>query len=174
MCGRSCWKTILTYLELDGFLEQGTPFYAGYSLRPASGGWDDVYAAFDPDRADFLRRVLASGKEGRIWTGVDPDAVPGEERDRVIKALDYLEQRGLVEVKVADVRQRFTLREQPPSLDGLRDRLAERFDRREQSEAEREISESSPSSSTMAARCRRSSATSARPAPIRAGTVRIA
>src|SRR5205823_387520 len=33
-------KTILTYLELDGFLEQGTPFYAGYSVRPASGEWD--------------------------------------------------------------------------------------------------------------------------------------
>src|SRR3954451_14102252 len=96
-------KTILTYLELDGFLEQGTPFYAGYGVRPASGEWDDVYAIFDPDRADFLRRVLASGKEGRIWTGVDPDAVPGEERERVIKALDYLEQRGLVELKVTDV-----------------------------------------------------------------------
>src|SRR6185437_1690967 len=37
----------------------------------------------------------------------------------------------------ADVRQRFTLLKQPPSLDELRDRLAERFDRREQSEAER-------------------------------------
>ena len=71
-------KTILTYLELDGFLEQGTPFYAGYSVRPASGEWDDVLATFDPERADFLRRVLASGKQGRIWTGVDPDAVPGE------------------------------------------------------------------------------------------------
>ena len=55
-------KTILTYLELDGFLAQGTPFYAGYSVRPTSGEWDGVYAAFDPDRADFLRRVLASGK----------------------------------------------------------------------------------------------------------------
>ena len=35
-------KTILTYLELDGVLEQGTPFYAGYSVRPSSGEWDDV------------------------------------------------------------------------------------------------------------------------------------
>jgi ATP-dependent DNA helicase RecQ len=130
-------RTILTYLELDGFLEQGTPFYAGYSVRPASGEWDGVYAVFDPDRADFLRRVLASGQVGRVWTGVDPDAVPGEERERVVKALGYLEQRGLVELKVADVRQRFTLLKQPPSLDGLRDRLAERFDRREQSETER-------------------------------------
>ena len=41
-------KTVLTYLELDGVLEQGTPFYAGYSVRPASGEWDDVFATFDP------------------------------------------------------------------------------------------------------------------------------
>jgi ATP-dependent DNA helicase RecQ len=81
--------------------------------------------------------VLASGKEGRIWTGIDPDAVPGEERDRVVKALGYLEQQGLVELKVADVRQRFTLLQLPSALDELRDGLAGRFDRREQSEAER-------------------------------------
>ena len=102
-------KTILTYLELDGLLEQGTPFYAGYSVRPAGGALDDVLAGFDADRADFLRRVVASGKAGRIWTSVDPDAVPGEQRERVVKALGYLEERGLVELKVADVRQRFTL-----------------------------------------------------------------
>jgi ATP-dependent DNA helicase RecQ len=130
-------KTILTYLELDGFLLQGTPFYAGYSVRPVSGEWDDVYATFDDDRADFLRRVLASGKEGRIWTSIDPDAVPGERRERVIHALGYLDQQGLVELKVADVRQRFTLIEQPASLDELRDRLAERFERREESETAR-------------------------------------
>jgi ATP-dependent DNA helicase RecQ len=130
-------KTILTYLELGGFLHQGTPFYAGYNVRPTGGEWNDVLAGFDPDRADFLRRVLASGKQGRSWTAVDPNAVPGEERERVVRAIDHLEQQGLVEVKVADVRQRFTLVDQPPSLLELRDRLAERFERRERSEAER-------------------------------------
>jgi ATP-dependent DNA helicase RecQ len=40
-------------------------------------------------------------------------------------------------LKVADVRQRYTLLQQPPSREERRDRLAERFDRREQSEAER-------------------------------------
>jgi ATP-dependent DNA helicase RecQ len=130
-------KTILTYLELDGLLTQGTPFYAGYSVRPVSGEWDDVYAVFDAERAEFLRRVLASGKEGRSWTGIDPGAVPGEKRERVVTALGYLEERGLAELKVADVRQRFTLLKHPPSLEELRDRLAERFDRREQSETER-------------------------------------
>ena len=106
-------------------------------MRPTSGEWEDVFANFDAGRADFLRRVLASGKEGRIWIGIDPEAVPGEARDRVVSALGYLEQQGLAELKVADVRQRFTVLERPPSHDELRDRLAGRFDRREQSEAER-------------------------------------
>ena len=133
-------KTILTYVELDGYLEQGTPFYAGYAVRPLSGSFDDVFAAFDPDRAAFLRRVLASGREGRSWTTVDPAASAealGEERDRIVAALGYLEQQGLVELKATDVRQRYTLRARPPSLGELCDTLAGRFDRREQAEAER-------------------------------------
>src|SRR6185312_2684403 len=64
-------------------------------------------------------------------------AVAGEQRERVVIALGYLEDQGLIELKVADLRQRFTLLEQPPSLQGLHDRLAERFDRREQSETHR-------------------------------------
>jgi ATP-dependent DNA helicase RecQ len=130
-------KTILTYLELDGFLEQGTPFYAGYSVRPASVEWDDVYATFNASRAQFLRRVIASGKEGRVWTSINPEGVPGQGRERVVKALGYLEQQGLVELKVADIRQRFSLLRQAPSREELCDRLAKRFNRREQSEAER-------------------------------------
>jgi ATP-dependent DNA helicase RecQ len=133
-------KTILTYVELDGYLTQGTPFYAGYAVRPLSDSFDDVFAGFNAERADFLRRVLASGKTGRTWTTVDPEAsaeVLGEERERIVAALGYLEQQGLVELKATDVRQRYTLLAQPPAIEELRDALAARFDRREQAEAER-------------------------------------
>jgi ATP-dependent DNA helicase RecQ len=133
-------KTVLTYIELDGFLEQGTPFYAGYSVRPTTESFEDVYAEFDDARAGFLRRLVASGKIGRTWTSIDPDessVALGEERSRIVAALVHLEQRGLVELKAADVRQRYTLLARPDSLDELRDRLAERFDRREQAETER-------------------------------------
>jgi ATP-dependent DNA helicase RecQ len=133
-------KTILTYVELDGYLAQGTPFYAGYAVRPLSDSFDEVFAGFNAERADFLRRVLASGKTGRTWTTVDPQASAealGEERDRIVAALGYLEQQGLVELKATDVRQRYTLLAQPPAIEELRDALAARFDRREQAEAER-------------------------------------
>jgi ATP-dependent DNA helicase RecQ len=133
-------KTVLAYLELDGYLRQGTPFYAGYSLRPAGDSLDEVYAAFDPARAEFLRRLVATGKTGRSWTTLQPDeaaAELGEERSRIVAALGHLEERGLVELKPADVRQRFTLLACPDSTDALIDALLERFERREQAETER-------------------------------------
>ncbi len=133
-------KTVLTYLELDGFLRQGTPFYAGYSFRPVTGSFEDVVAAFDVDRADFLRRLVASGNTGRVWTGLDPEVCAqalGEDRSRIVAALGHLEQRGLIELRVADVRQRYTILARPDSTVELLDRLAERFALREQAEARR-------------------------------------
>ena len=133
-------KTILTYLELSGFLRQGTPFYAGYGVRPVGDSFDEAFAGFDDARAGFLRRLIASGKTARVWTTIDPDASAaalGEERGRVVAALDYLEQQGLVEVKPADARQRYTVLQQPPSPDALLDELVERFERREQAETDR-------------------------------------
>ena len=133
-------KTILTYLELDGLLLQGTPFFAGYSLRPISGSFGDLFAAFDAPRAGFLRRIVESGKTGRVWTTLDPDEVAGalgEQRSRIVAALDYLETRGLVELKAAEARQRFTLLTRPDSLSELCDRLVERSERREQLETAR-------------------------------------
>lgn len=133
-------RTILTYLSLDGFLRQGTPFYAGYSFRPTGESFEEVFAAFDPGRADFLRRLVSSGKTGRSWTSLDPDdaaVVMGVERGRIVAALGHLEQRQLIELRAADARQRFTVVGRPSSLEELLERLVERFDRREQAETER-------------------------------------
>ncbi len=133
-------RTVLTYLELDGLLRQGTPFYAGYKVRPLEGSLDDLVAGFDESRSDFLRRVFESGKTGRTWTTIDPEASAaalGAARSRIVAALDYLDQQGLAEIRAADVRQRYTLLQQPPSLDELVDEVAARLQRREQSETSR-------------------------------------
>jgi ATP-dependent DNA helicase RecQ len=133
-------KTVLTYLELDGILRQGTPFYAGYRLRPVAGSLDEVIDRFDSARADFLRRVVAAGKTGRTWTSIDPEATAasvGEERGRILAALEYLEQQGLVELQGAEARQRYTLLMRPASTETLLDQLTDRFERREQAETSR-------------------------------------
>ncbi|HLM34845.1 MAG TPA: ATP-dependent DNA helicase RecQ [Gaiellaceae bacterium] len=134
-------KTVLTYLELDGLLRQGTPFYAGYRLRPLGElSLDGIVTRFDEKRADFLRRLIDTGKTGRTWTTLAPDdaaAALGEERRRIVAALEYLDEQGLVELQPAEVRQRYTLVAHPESEDTLVDRLLERFVRRERAETQR-------------------------------------
>src|SRR5436190_6769154 len=51
-------RTALTYLELDGVVKQGTPYYASYRLRPVDQSLEAVVSRFDESRADFLRRLI--------------------------------------------------------------------------------------------------------------------
>jgi ATP-dependent DNA helicase RecQ len=134
-------KTVLTYLELDGVLRQGTPFYAGYRLRPlGDASLEGVFARFDEARAGFLRRLIATGKTGRTWTTLAPDdaaATLGEDRRRILAALEYLDEKRLIELQPADVRQRYTVLARPDSDAELVERLLERFARRECAETDR-------------------------------------
>jgi ATP-dependent DNA helicase RecQ len=133
-------RTALTYLELDGVLRQGTPFYAGYRLRPTGESFEAVYRRFDESRAGFLRRLIASGKTGRTWTTIEPDAAASalrEPRGRIVTALEYLDEQGLIELQAAEVRQRYTVLARPDCENDVIERLLARFVRRERSETER-------------------------------------
>ncbi|HET6174666.1 MAG TPA: RecQ family ATP-dependent DNA helicase [Gaiellales bacterium] len=134
-------KTLLTYLELEGLLRQGTPFYAGYRVRPlGDDDFEQVFARFDDARASFLRRVIAAGKQGRVWVTLAPDEVAaalGEERARVVSALGYLDDQGLAELQPAEPRQRYAVLAAPSDRAALLDGMAARFDRREQAEIDR-------------------------------------
>ena len=124
-------RTALTYLELDGVVKQGTP--VDQSLEA-------VISRFDESRAGFLRRLIESGKAGRTWTTIAPEATAstlGEERSRIVAALEYLDRQGLIELQAAEVRHRYTVTRYPDSEGGAVARLLERFARRERSEIER-------------------------------------
>ena len=134
-------KTLLTYLELEGLLRQGTPFYAGYRMRPlGEAGFDELFARFDPARSAFLTRVVAAGKQGRVWTTLAPDDVAaalGEDRSRIVSALGYLDDQGLVELQPAEPRQRYAVLAVPDDRSVLAGELLARFERREQAEIDR-------------------------------------
>ena len=134
-------RTLLTYLELEGLLRQGTPFYAAYRLRPAGDGdFDDLLVRFDPARSSFLRRVIGAGKQGRVWVTLAPEDVAlelGEDRSRIVAALGYLEDQGLAELQPAEARQRYSVLTEPLDLPALVDATAARFERRERAEIAR-------------------------------------
>jgi ATP-dependent DNA helicase RecQ len=132
-------RTALTYLELMGVLRQGTPFYAGYRLRLREALLQ-VAARFPADRARFVERVFAEAKKGREWYTLDPAAAAGslgEERDRIVRMVDYLAQEGLAEVQATDARQRYTRLTDGVEVEALAEELEARFARREEMEVGR-------------------------------------
>ena len=89
-------KTLLTYLELEGVLHSTGPFYTEFKFQPLAAS-AEILKKFDADRADFLRSVLQLAKKGRTWFSLDADAASralGQPRERIIAALDYLEEQG--------------------------------------------------------------------------------
>jgi len=132
-------RTALTYLELLGTLHQGTPFYAAYEVRPLLDT-AEIAARFEGERAQFITAIFAAARKGRIWYALDPQKVAdalAQPRERVTRALEYLEQQGWAEVRVAEVRQRYRRLRPSEDAGALAGELARRFEARERSELAR-------------------------------------
>jgi ATP-dependent DNA helicase RecQ len=132
-------RTALTYLELLGVLHQGTPFYAGYRFRPTCTP-SELIAPFTGEPAQFLAELLRHAKRGRTWLSFDPEALAStlaQPRERIVRALEVLEERGLGVLESSDVRHRFTRSAAAPELESLVAELRARFERREANEIER-------------------------------------
>ena len=132
-------RTLLTYLELDGYLEGGTPFYSTYQFKPLLSS-QEILAQFDDDRRKFLTDLFRLAKKGKIWLTIDSQQAAVKldvDRQRIVKALDYLAEQGLIELKVAGVRNRYRRLKKPGDLDDLAADFYGRMTSREQREIAR-------------------------------------
>ncbi len=132
-------NTLLTYLELEGVIRATAPFYTEYKLAFRTS-LDDILARFDARRADFLRRVFTTGKQGRVWLTLKPiDAAHqlNEDRLRILNAISYLEQQALIEIQVAGVRQGYRIENRPEAAEPLIERIHAQFRVREQRDIQR-------------------------------------
>ncbi len=132
-------RTLLTYLELDGYIEGGTPFYENYQFKPLVTSLE-ILARFDGERREFVRGLLKQSQKKKIWFEIDVNRVAKKlnaDRQRVIRALDYLAELQLLEVKVTGVRHRYRRLKQPAQVADLAAELYERQLRRESHELQR-------------------------------------
>jgi ATP-dependent DNA helicase RecQ len=132
-------RTLLTYLELEGVLRQGTPCYATYQIQPLEE-LAGILGRFQGERSQFLRDIFAQAKRGRTWFTLDPDAAAlalEQPRSRIMAAIQYLEDQGWVTIRASDVRAQFERTDQPVDEAALEALLIERFSRRENNDLER-------------------------------------
>jgi ATP-dependent DNA helicase RecQ len=134
-------RTALTYMELAGVLKQGTPRYAGYEFRPTPGNSpESIAAAFPGAAGEMVKNLFAAAKMGRIWRSLNPDdaaAALAVERSRIVRALEVMEERGLIELRVSDARQTYTRCNASDDAAKLAADLTDRFITREAGEIRR-------------------------------------
>jgi ATP-dependent DNA helicase RecQ len=132
-------RTLLTYLELDRYLDEGTPYYADYSFQPIVSSVD-ILARFDGERRQFLSRLLAQASKRRSWFSInleDSARHLGCARERIVKALDWLGEQQLLKVEVAGVRNCFRRLREPIDRSALAAELHARLLNRERAELAR-------------------------------------
>ena len=136
-------RTAMTYLELEGVLRQGTPFYAGYALKPLQPV-EVIVGQFKGEPARLVADLFAHADRGKskaaMWYRFNPDDMAetlGQERKRIVRALEVLEERGLVEMTASDARQRYTLLKPDADISELATELTQKFVQREQQEVKR-------------------------------------
>jgi ATP-dependent DNA helicase RecQ len=132
-------RTALTYMELLGILRQRTPFYGSYRIKthiPVR----EIVGKFEAERARFIADIFRHSREGRTWYTLDigrASQTMKEDRSRLVRALEYLEQQGWVELDAAELRHQYSFVQRASSVEDLIADLTDRFHRREQREVQR-------------------------------------
>jgi ATP-dependent DNA helicase RecQ len=126
-------RTLMVYLELEGYLEGGTPFYSVYQFKPLASS-REILERFDENRRRYLQDLFRQARKAKIWFHIDVEQagnVLGGGRDRVVRALDYLGQQQLLEVRAAGVRFRYQRLQMPADLNSLAQSMHARMLQRE-------------------------------------------
>lgn len=132
-------RTLLTYLELDGYLQAGTPFYADYRFKPLVSS-AKILEQFEGERRTFLKQLFQQAVKKQTWFSLDVAQAShalNSPRERIIAALDWLGEQQLLEVKASGIRHRYQVLRRPAALQALADELYQRIVRREQAELKR-------------------------------------
>lgn len=131
-------KTLLVYLELAGVLQPAYSYYAEYKYKLLVPE-NELLARFKNERYYFVEAILQSSDKARSWATLNFDKLYSfypSERSRVIAAIDYLDQQGLIELQTKQVTQVYKVFKEALNSE-LREQLVRRFKEKEISEIAR-------------------------------------
>ncbi|MBL9115585.1 MAG: RecQ family ATP-dependent DNA helicase [Verrucomicrobiaceae bacterium] len=135
-------ETVLTYLELEKVQKPLGPFYTGFQFRFLQPE-NRVLSGHKPERQAFLKRLFQAGNRGYKWIKLDDvdqcAATLNESREKITKALTWLEEAGEIELKPSGLRHRYKrcAEDQIAKPDLIARRMMEMFSVREQKDVQR-------------------------------------
>jgi ATP-dependent DNA helicase RecQ len=98
-------RTLLTYLELDGYLIGTSPRYETYKVKPLVTS-KHILSHFSGEPREFLAGMLSCLTKGRTWFLLNMAVAAKRlscQRERLVKAVEHLVEKGWIEVEVSDL-----------------------------------------------------------------------
>ncbi|WP_076411774.1 ATP-dependent DNA helicase RecQ [Shewanella sp. UCD-KL12] len=132
-------KTLLVYLELLKVIKPTYSYFAEYKFKLLNSE-SEIMAAFNAERSDFIRAIFNSSDKAKIWSTVNFDKlnqVYASDRQRVLKAINYLDEKGMIELQSKQMTQVYEVLGTEIDVNALQSSLFERFRNKEQSEVAR-------------------------------------
>ena len=129
-------RTLLTYLELDGYLSATAPRYETYKIHPLVTS-AAILANFDGERRQFLAEVLGQLTKSKKWFSLNMVSAARalqQDRERIVKAVDFMAAQNWIEVQVSDLVHGYRWRRRIEHPKVLADEFYDRVIQREQSE----------------------------------------
>jgi ATP-dependent DNA helicase RecQ len=132
-------RTLLTYLELDGYIKATSPRYDTYKIQPKVTS-KVILDRFDGEQRQFIAEVLSCLTKGRKWFTLNTILAAKQlnvDRQRIVKAVDYMADQGWLEVQVSDLVHGYSWQQRIDDPKTLADNLYDRLAAREQGEVAR-------------------------------------
>ncbi|SHI22679.1 RecQ family ATP-dependent DNA helicase [Ferrimonas marina] len=132
-------RTLLVYLEMAGVIEPQYSYFAEVKFKLLVEV-SELLARFQGERRVFLEALLAHSPKGRTWYQADFEALYqayGAERNRAMAAIEYLADRGLVELQSKQMTEVYRVHQPLPPMEALAQQLLQQFEQKELSEVQR-------------------------------------
>lgn len=132
-------KTLLVYLEMLNVIKPSFIYYAEYRFKLLCSE-SELVTRFTGERQQFVQALLDSSQKAKIWYSIDfeslNNAYPSDRR-RVISAINYFEEKELIELQTKQMTEVYQLLALNENIDETVDMLAKKFLIKEQSEIDR-------------------------------------
>ena len=132
-------KTLLVQLELKGVIRPLYAYFADFRFK-FTQDQAQVEAKFSGERLQFLQAIFQHTNFKRVWGSLDFDSLYqhyGSERQRVVAALEYLQDQGHITLETKKITEVFSVDENALAAPELSGELADYFTDKEQKEVKR-------------------------------------
>lgn len=132
-------KTLLVQLELKGVIKPLYAYFADFRYKFVEAK-EALLSRFPGERQAFLKAIFEHTAFKKIWGTLDFDSLYqhyGSERHRVVAAMEYLQEQGLIVLETKKITEVFAVDSVALADPKLAPSLAEYFQDKEQKEVQR-------------------------------------